>query len=142
MGSVYAEITLKNAFDVASYKRGTIKEENIHQTTVQVLVDTGAPTLIINEETRRELGLELRGARPVRMANDIREMAKIAEPVEIHWKNREMTCEPWVISGYGEILLGVIPLENMDLMVDPVNQVLTGVHGEEAVGYLVGVREA
>ena len=141
MGSVYAEITLKNSADVVNCRRGSIKEEEIHQTTVQALVDTGAPTLIINEDTRRELGLELRGARPVRMANDTKETIKIAEPVEVHWKNREMTCQPWVISGSGDILLGVIPLENMDLMVDPVNQVLTGAHGEEALSYLVGVRE-
>jgi len=30
----------------------------------------------------------------------------------------------------------------MDLMVDPINQVLTGVHGEEEIGHLVGVRFA
>ena len=142
MGAVYAEITLKNAFDVASHKRGLIKEEQIRQTTVQALVDTGAPTLIINEATRRELGLELCGVRPTRMANETRETIKIVEAAEVHWKNREMTCQPWVISGSGEILLGVIPLENMDLMVDPINQVLTGVHGEEEIGHLVGVRFA
>jgi clan AA aspartic protease len=141
MGSVYAEITLKNAFDVGNCRRGSIKEEEIHQTTVQALVDTGAPTLIINEAIRRELGLELCGVRPTRMANDTRETIKIVEAAEVHCENREMTCQPWVISGSGEVLLGVIPLENMDLMVDPVNQVLTGVHGEEEVGYLVGVRE-
>jgi hypothetical protein len=35
--------------------------------------------------------------------------------------------------GSKKILLGAIPLEDMDLMVDPVNQKLTGVHGDKIV---------
>jgi hypothetical protein len=35
--------------------------------------------------------------------------------------------------GSGEVLLGAIPLEGMDLMVDPVNQTLAGIHGDEVV---------
>ena len=141
MGSVYAEITLKNAVDVGNLKRGIIKEEEIRQTTVQALVDTGAPTLIINEDTRQKLGLELCGAKPVRMANGVKETAKIAEPVEIHWENRKMTCQPRVLPGARRILLGAIPLEDMDLMVDPTTQVLTGAHGKKAIEFLVGVQE-
>jgi hypothetical protein len=34
------------------------------------------------------------------------------------------------------VLLGAIPLEDMDLMVDPVNQRLVGVHGDEQLGML------
>ncbi|MDR0315451.1 MAG: hypothetical protein LBH97_00960 [Treponema sp.] len=48
-----------------------------------------------------------------------------------------MVCEPWVVSGNGKILLGAIPLENMDLIVDPARQVLTGAHGDEEVGLLM-----
>jgi len=33
----------------------------------------------------------------------------------------------------GKPLLGIIPLEFMDLMVDPVNRELVGVHGDHAV---------
>ena len=136
MGSVFAEITLKNAVDVGALKRGTIKKEEIRQITVKALVDTGAPTLIINETIRQKLGLELCGAQPVRMANGVKETAKIAEPVEIHWENRKMTCQPMVLPGARRILLGVIPLEDMDLMVDPTTQVLIGVHGKKAIEFL------
>jgi hypothetical protein len=38
-----------------------------------------------------------------------------------------------VVSGDGKILLGAIPLEDMDLMVDPVRQELTGAHGDEPI---------
>ena len=140
MGSVYAEITLKNAVDVGNLKRGTIKKGEIRQITVKAMVDTGASTLIINETTRRILGLELCGAKPVRMANGTREMAKIAEPVEIHWENRKMTCQPRVLPGVRRNILGLIPLEDMDLIVDPTKRVLIGAHGKKAVDILVGLQ--
>ena len=38
-----------------------------------------------------------------------------------------------VIPGAERILLGAIPLEGMDLMVNPVSQELAGVHGDEVL---------
>jgi len=140
MGTVYAEITLKNTYDVGACARGLIPEPEIRQTTVQAVVDTGATTLIINEELRRQLGLEVQETKWATMANDTKDMVKIVDPVEVHWKNRKMTCQPWVISDSGEILLGAIPLEDMDLIVDPARQTLTGAHGDEAVGMLISIR--
>jgi len=58
MGLVYEEITLKNNYDVTNFKHGLIKESEIRQITVQALVDTGASTLVINEEIREKLGLK------------------------------------------------------------------------------------
>jgi len=136
MGIVHAEITLKNAVDVGACKRGIIKEPEIRQTVVQAVVDTGAMTLVINEQLRQQLGLGIVGAKEATLANNVKETVKIAEPVDIHWKNRSMTCRPWVV-GSGRILLGAIPLENMDLIVDPAGQELVGAHGEEEVGLLL-----
>jgi hypothetical protein len=61
---------------------------------------------------------------------------QIAEAVEVHRKNRSMTCQPWVVDS-GRILLGAIPLENMDLIVDPAGQELVGAHGDEEIGLLL-----
>ena len=133
MGFVHAEITLKNVEDVFKAKSGLIKDHEIRQATVMAMVDTGAITLVINEKLRLQLGLGIQGERQATLANDAKETVKIAEPVVVHWKNRDMVCRPLVISGDGEILLGVIPLEDMDLMIDPVRQVLTGAHGDEIV---------
>ena len=133
MGFVHAEITLKNVKDIFRAEEGLIKDHEIRQATVTAMVDTGAITLVINEKLRLQLGLEIKGERRATLANGAREMVKIAEPVSVHWKNRDMICRPLVISGDGEILLGAIPLEDMDLIVDPVRQVLTGAHGDEIV---------
>ena len=136
MGIVYTEITLKNAIDVGNCDRGLITEQEIRQMTIQVIVDTGARTLVINEEVRQALGLELKGTKDARLANNAIETVALADPVEVHWKNREMTCRPWVVSGAGEVLLGAIPLEDMDLIVDPANLAVIGAHGDKEMGIL------
>ena len=136
MGIVEAEITLKNAGDVINVGRGIIPEGQVRQITVQSVVDTGAATLIINEKVCQMLGLQTRGIKQARMANDTREAVRIVETVEVHWKNRSMTCQPWVIDDSTEILLGAIPLEDMDLIIDPSKQELAGAHGEEMIGIL------
>ena len=137
MGTVYETIILKNAADVADVERGLMPEEDIRETTVDALVDTGAFTIIISEEVREKLELRIRGTREVTLANDKKEVCKVTEPVEIHWKNRDVTLPAIVSSGWGKILLGSLPLEHMDLMVDPVNQKLVGVHGDEILSLLL-----
>jgi clan AA aspartic protease len=133
MGTVYAEITLKNAGDVTDVKRGYIKEPEIRTTTVRAIVDTGAGTLVITEDIRQTLGLEVRGMRRATLANETKELCKVTEPVEIHWKNRDTACPALVMSGTNEILLGAIPLEDMDLIINPQQQELMGAHGDEVV---------
>ena len=136
MGQVFTDITLKNAGDVTLSEYGYKQTNEIRQTTVNILVDTGAGTLVITEAMQRELGLKLREDQPVRMANDESIIVKEAAPVEVHWKNRNMICKPWVIPGAQKALLGLIPLEAMDLMVDPNQQRVIGAHGDVQVGIL------
>ena len=133
MGIVYVDITLKNVKDIIKAEEGLIKEKEIRQKTVEAMVDTGAGTLVINDELCRQLGLELKGERQATLANDTKETVKIAGLVEVHWQDRSMTCQPVVVSGGGDVLLGAIPLEDMDLLVDPVRKMLTGAHGDEIV---------
>jgi len=135
MGLVQEEITLKNVMDKMKAEEGYINDFEIRQTTVQAVVDTGAMNLVINEQLRQQLGLGVVGEREATLADNTKRMVKIAEPVEIHWENRSMTLQPWVVSA-GRILLGVIPLEYMDLMVDPNHQKLVDIHGEKEVGIL------
>jgi clan AA aspartic protease len=136
MGTVYADIVLKNAGDVSGVKRGYIKEPEIRETTVQALVDTGTGTLVITEAVREKLGLVVEGLRRATLANDQKEICRVTEPVEIHWKDRSSACRALVVPGDGEILLGAIPLEDMDLIVNPLKRELIGAHGDEILTYL------
>ena len=87
MGQVFTDITLKNAGDITLAEHGYKQEQDIRQTTVNILVDTGAGTLVITEALQQELGLKTRTAQPVRMANNAPVNVQEADPVEVHWKN-------------------------------------------------------
>jgi predicted aspartyl protease len=133
MGTVYAQITLKNAFDVGKVERGYIKPQEVRQTTVMAMVDTGAGTLVINEEVCAILGLRIEGLRRASFGNAAKQVCKVTEPVKIYWKDRLCNCSALVVSGADEVLLGAIPLEDMDLIVNPAKQELVGAHGDEVV---------
>ena len=131
MGNVHTAITLKNAADLGNAREGHIKETDIRFVTVNALVDTGAMTLCINEEICQKLGLRIVESRSIRLANGTRITGQVTEPVEIIWKNRNSTCKAVVVPGAEFALLGAIPLEEMDLIVNPVERELVGAHGDE-----------
>jgi clan AA aspartic protease len=133
MGHVNTKITLKNLDDTKQAKKGIIPEDKIRQETVDVMVDTGATTLVINEKLFERLGLDTMAEREITLANDTKETCKVTEPLEIHWENRFVAMSAVVVKGASEFLLGVLPLEGMDLMVDTVNRRLVGVHGDHPV---------
>jgi len=138
MGNVYADITIKNARDTGNAREGLIREEQIRSVLVKAMVDTGTMTLVISEELRRQLGLGILGFRNITLANYQTETVRVTEPVEIHWEDRYFIGSARVLSDRGAPLLGLLPLEYMDLMVDPVHQVLVGIHGDMELGMAVG----
>ncbi|MDR2747003.1 MAG: aspartyl protease family protein [Treponema sp.] len=137
MGIVHAEITIRNSGDVAKAQGGFIPEKDIREVRVRALVDTGAGTLVINEDIMRTLGLGTRGLRRASFANNAKEICKVTDPVDVYWKDRGMTCQALVVSDTPDVLLGAIPLEDMDLIVNPSKQELTGAHGDEVVTSVV-----
>lgn len=135
MGHVNTQITLKNIYDVKQAKEGNLPENKIRQATVDVMVDTGATMLIINEQLFQQLGLGVTGERKITLANDTKETCKLTEVVEINWEDRSITMPAVVVKDASDFLLGVLPLEGMDLMVDTVNQRLVGAHGDQPLYY-------
>ena len=133
MGHVNTKITLKNIKDKFKAEVGIIQKTEIRQATVDVMVDTGASMLVINKELFQQLGLDAAEEREITLANDAKQKCKLTEPLEIHWENRSISMPALVIEDASEFLLGVIPLEGMDLMVDTVNHRLIGAHGDQPV---------
>jgi len=130
MSLVQTEITLKNANDLMAVRSGYIKEHEVRQITVPALVDTGAWTLVINESTREKLGLDLLGTESGTLADGTKDEYNLAGPLEVRWKNRRTTCEALVLPEAEDILLGAIPLEAMDLTINPRRE-LVGAHGDQ-----------
>ena len=133
MGLVYSEITLVNLEDKLNAKNGIIKEQDIRSMTVTAMVDTGAGNLVIDEATREKLGLEKKGTQSGILADGARGLYDMAGPLEIWWKDRSFVLNTMVIPNASEILLGALPLEGMDLIVDPLGENLVGAHGNEIV---------
>ena len=132
MSVITTEITVKNGADVIDAMRGRIKEDEVRQMTVQSIVDTGAWTMVINEETRDKLGLLDRGFGEANLADGKEEVVPMAGPVEVWWKNRRFTGDALVLPDAKDILLGAIPLEEMDLTINPKRE-LVGVHGDRVL---------
>jgi len=133
MGHVNTQITLKNIKDIFKAEQGIIQETEIRKATVDVMVDTGSTMLVVNEQLFDQLGLGVTGERQISLANDATETCKLTDALEINWEDRSFTMPALVVKDASEFLLGVLPLEGMDLMVDTVTQRLVGAHGDHPV---------
>jgi len=116
MSIVHTEITPKNAVDVSNFATGIVKsKDEIRQTTVQALVDTGAWTLVINEAIHDRLGLQVIGTDYGTLADGTRNEFNVSGPLEIIWNDRRTICVALVVPTADEVLLGAIPIEALDL---------------------------
>ena len=102
MSVIYTDLILKNAFDVCNAEKGIIGEQEVRLVTTQALVDTDAWTLVINEETREKLGLEIVDRDWGTLADGTRSIYNVAGPIEA-----------------------------MDLMVHPRLEEVVGEHGDQ-----------
>jgi clan AA aspartic protease len=106
MGLSYCMLTLKNP---------RIPERQ--PVEAQALADTGAVFLIIPEHIRLQLSLEAEGEKEVTLADGSRRMVPYVGPIETRFKNRVAYVGAIVMGD--EVLLGTIPMEDMDLVVIP-----------------------
>jgi hypothetical protein len=136
MGTFREEITLTNAGDVAKARDGFIPETKIRSLTLKAMPDTGAWTLVISEETRAKLGLAIKGSIGATLADGSTTVYNQTEAVDIQWKDRGTTQQALLVPDADDTLLGALPLEAMDLMVDPVHERLVGVHGDQPLHML------
>ena len=118
MGLIYANINLMNGEDLSDHRRHRIGEDEIRQITVRALVDTGAYTLCINEEIQTQLGLPIIDTQTARFADGGIKNMNVVGPVEVRFHNRRANVDALVLPGDEECLLGAIPLESMDVIID------------------------
>jgi clan AA aspartic protease len=124
MGLVYTEIELISGDDLALHRRGYIKEEDIKRLKVNALVDSGAEMLAINEQVKDYLNLFVLDTQRAELADGSKVELEIVGPVEIRFANRRASVDAIVLPGDVQILLGAIPMEEMDVLVDTKRQQL------------------
>lgn len=84
---------------------------------VEALVDTGSVYLSIPEHVRLQLNLEEQAQKEVTLADGSKKKVPYVGPIETRFKNR-LAYVGAIVMG-DEVLLGAIPMEDMDLIVIP-----------------------
>jgi predicted aspartyl protease len=108
-------------------------QSGVRRLTVDACVDTGSWFLVLNEETRAALGLELTGTDTATLADGSVVEYPVTEPVEFRWKDRKKSMEALVIPEANEVLFGALCMEALDLIADPIDECLKGRHGDKAL---------
>lgn len=84
---------------------------------VDALADTGSVHLCIPQEIASRLRLEQQDQKEVTLADSSRRFVPYVGPVELRFKNRIGFGGALVMGD--QVLLGAIPMEDMDLVVSP-----------------------
>lgn len=116
MGIVLADIKLFNA-----------KDNSLKSVDVRCLVDTGATYLCIPETIAIQLKLDELQKREVKLANGHIVEVPYVGPIKVEFEDRICFVGAMVMGD--TVLLGAIPMEDMDLIVHPKLQKLS-VHPE------------
>ncbi|MBI5914127.1 MAG: clan AA aspartic protease [Bacteroidetes bacterium] len=118
MGLVHATINVINGEDLILSKKGYVPEDQVRHMEIEFLVDTGAYMMAINETIVKQLGLPVIETRPAELANGEIIECDVVGPIEVRYANRRSTQCAMVLPGDAEPLLGAIPMEDMDLVVE------------------------
>jgi clan AA aspartic protease len=109
MGLTYAKLTLKNP-----------RRPDLEPIEVDALADTGSVHLCLPEHVRLQLGLEEIDRKEATCADGSRRLVPYVGPVELRFKNRVGFSGALVLGD--QVLLGAIPMEDMDLLVVPLTR--------------------
>jgi len=112
MGMVNAKIELANP-----------RKPELKPLTVEAMVDTGAMTICIPEHVVVQLELDEIEKREVTTADERAHVVPYVGPIQIRFANR--TCFTGALVIGESVLLGAVPMEDMDLVVTPSRQTIT-----------------
>jgi predicted aspartyl protease len=126
---------LENQYDITRLQLGEITAEQVRSVDIPVaLVDTGASSLCVPRKFIDQLGLLLQKTRKARTTNGEVERG-IFGPVRLTVQGRDCSCYVSELPDDCPVLIGQLPLEDMDFVVDLRRQLLIGnpAHGGEAM---------
>ncbi len=112
MGMINADIELSNP-----------RQPDLNPMSVRALVDTGAMTICIPEHVAVQLKLEEIEKREVTTADEKSHVVAYVGPIQIRFQRR--TCFTGALVIGESVLLGAVPMEDMDLVVEPSRQTIT-----------------
>ena len=118
MGSTPVSIQVENYDDMVLRASGRGPATKVRKANVKALADTGCALLCLHKSSIRRLGLRFARSAEVRTGNGNVERS-IYQAVQITILGRQCLAEVMEVPDTVPPLLGYIPLENLDLVVDP-----------------------
>lgn len=126
MGKVIVKAKVENLDDVFAVKMNQLAPDKVRTIEVMdALVDTGASGLMMSKRLIDQLGLIPFRSRRAKTVGGI-VVLNVYGAVQLTVQDRECRVDVHEIPDNLPLLIGQIPLEALDLLVDPVNQRLIG----------------
>jgi clan AA aspartic protease len=126
MGRVFATATVENLLDLGEVDRGNRPAEQVRRIVVSdALVDTGATTLALPTRLITQLGLKKIYERRARSTRGTH-MVAMYQAVRLTIDGRSCTVDVMEVPDDVPALIGQVPLELLDFVVDPQGQRLIG----------------
>jgi clan AA aspartic protease len=133
MGKVLVTARMENIHDLLNVSQGLLKPEEVRSIEVtDAFVDTGASTLCLPKRLVAQLGLKPGQKRRARTTAGA-VMLQYYGLVRLTIQEREWSGDVLEVPDDCPVLIGLIPLEAIDFVVDPARQCLIGnpAHGGE-----------
>jgi predicted aspartyl protease len=135
VGRVTTRLRVENLEDLLAERKGTMPRDQVRRLEImEALVDTGSTLFSLPTRYIKQLGLSKTRDRTVTTTNGIR-TAAIYDAVRLTIMDRDCIVEVMEVPDNVPALVGQIPLEVLDLVVNPLAGTLTGnpAHGGEHV---------
>jgi predicted aspartyl protease len=126
MGRVTTPVKIENLKDIFAAQDGKLSGDQIRTIAVDdALVDTGAASLSLPTSLIQQLGLTKVRTRRIITSKGVAE-ADVYSAVRLTIQGRDCTLDVLEVPDGVPVLVGQIPLESLDFVVDVVNQRLIG----------------
>lgn len=126
VGRIVVAAKIENVADLYAAKKGQIPEDQVRRIEVSdALVDTGATHLGLPKRMIEQLDILQFSAGRARTTAGLRTFS-LYGPVRLTIQGRICSVDVAEIPDECPVLIGYIPLENLDFVVDPKNQRLIG----------------
>ena len=126
MGRVTVPVRIESLHDIHLAESGILPAEQIRAIDVaDALVDTGATLLSVPRRLVRQLGLKRKRTRTARTSAGTIQFG-VYDAVQLTVQGRDCIIEVAEIPDDCPVLIGQVPLEMLDFVVDPSGQKLIG----------------
>jgi predicted aspartyl protease len=126
VGKVLVPATVENLFDLRAVEEGRLPADQARRLeVVDARVDTGATYLALPKRLINQLGLHKVKTATARTASGMASFG-VYSPVKLTVQGRDCVIEVSELADDAPVLIGFIPLELLDFVVDPKGQRLIG----------------